>query len=126
MFNEWAQFPAYIIQAEQQGQITRTFRRLDPTRQQAVIQAILDEAAQHGPRGLNMKKVAHRAGVSVGSLYQYFGERERMLDFAIALCVSFVTDAFDLYRPYIAAMPLREALVAYVSGGIEWSRAEVS
>jgi len=40
------------------------------------------------------------------------------------LCVSFVTDAFDLYRPYIAAMPLREALVAYVSGGIEWSRAE--
>ncbi len=107
-----------------QGQVTRTFRRLDPPRQQAVIQAILDEAALRGPAALNIKQVAARAGVSVGSLYQYFGDRDRMLNFAVDLCVRFVGDAFDLYRPYLAAMPLREALAAYISGGIEWSRAE--
>ena len=124
MFDDWNQFPAYIIQAEQQGQVTRTFRRLDPARQQAVLQAILDEAALRGPASLNVKNVAKRAGVSVGSLYQYFGDRENMLNFAVDLCVRFVTGAFDLYRPYLAAMPLREALAAYVSGGIEWSRTE--
>jgi AcrR family transcriptional regulator len=124
MFDDWNQFPSYIIQAEQQGQVTRTFRRLDPARQQAVLQAILDEAALRGPAALNIKQVAQRAGVSVGSLYQYFGDRERMLNFAVDLCVRFVSDAFDMYRPYLAALPLREALAAYVSGGIEWSRAE--
>jgi AcrR family transcriptional regulator len=124
MFDEWDQFPSYIIQAEGQGQVTRTFRRLDPVRQQAVIQAILDEAALRGPAAMNIKQVAGRAGVSVGSLYQYFGDRDNMLNFAVDLCVHFVTGAFDMYRPYLAAMPLREALAAYVSGGIEWSRAE--
>ena len=124
MFDDWNEFPSYIIQAEEQGQVTRTFRRLDPARQQAVLQAILDEAARRGPAALNIKQVAQRAGVSVGSLYQYFGDRDRMLNFAVDLCVRFVTDAFELYRPYLAAMPLREALAAYVSSGIEWSRAE--
>jgi len=124
MFDDWNAFPSYIVQAEGQGRGTRTFRRLDPARQQAVIQAILDEAALRGPAALNIKQVAARAGVSVGSLYQYFGGRDRMLDFAVDLCVRFVSDSFDLYRPYLAALPLREALAAYVSGGIEWSRAE--
>jgi AcrR family transcriptional regulator len=124
MFDDWNQFPSYIIQAEQQGQVTRTFRRLDPARQQAVLQAILDEAALHGPSAMNIKQVAQRAGVSVGSLYQYFGDRDSMLNFAIDLCVRFVTAAFEMYQPYLAAMPLREALAAYISGGIEWSRAE--
>jgi AcrR family transcriptional regulator len=124
MFDNGNEFPSYIIQAEQQGQVTRTFRRLDPARQQAVLQAILDEAAQRGPAALNIKQVAQRAGVSVGSLYQYFGDRDRMLNFAVDLCVRFVTDAFEMYQPYLAALPLREGLAAYVSGGIEWSRAE--
>jgi TetR/AcrR family transcriptional regulator len=126
MFNEWSQFPSYIIQAEQQGQVKRTFRRLDPARQQAVILAILDEAAQRGPTAMNIKQVASRAGISVGSLYQYFGDRESMLNFAVDLCVHFVSDAFDEFLPYLVAMPLRDALVAYVSGGIEWSRAEAA
>jgi TetR/AcrR family transcriptional regulator len=124
MFDDWNQFPSYIIQAEGQGQVTRTFRRLDPARQQAVLQAILDEAALRGPSALNIKQVASRAGVSVGSLYQYFGDRENMLNFAVDLCVRYVSDAFDLYRPYLAALPLHDALAAYVIGGIEWSRAE--
>jgi TetR/AcrR family transcriptional regulator len=124
MLADWKRFPAYIIQAEQQGQVRRTFRRLDPARQQSVLQAILDEAALRGPSALNIKQVAQRAGVSVGSLYQYFGDRDSMLNFAVDLCVRFVTDTFDMYQPYLAALPLREALAAYVSGGIEWSRAE--
>jgi TetR/AcrR family transcriptional regulator len=124
MFEEWPQFPSYIIQAEQQGQVTRTFRRLDPARQQAVLQAILDEAALSGPAALNIKQVAQRAGVSVGSLYQYFGDRDSMLNFVVDLCVRFVSDTFEIYQSYLAALPLREALAAYVSGGIEWSRAE--
>lgn len=121
---EWSQLQTHILQMEDQGLITRTFRRLDPTRQQAVLQAILDEAAERGPADINIKEVARRAAVSVGSLYQYFGSREKLLSFAIELSVRMMTDLFAISRPYLLEMPLREALTAYLSYGLEWSKTQ--
>jgi AcrR family transcriptional regulator len=89
-----------------------------------VLAAILDEAAEQGPAALNVKQVAERAGVSVGSLYQYFGNRRGLLDFATSLCARFVADTFDSYRPLLAALPLREGLAAYLAGGLEWSETQ--
>jgi AcrR family transcriptional regulator len=120
--SDWTQIYSYILQLEQEGLVTRTFRRLDPERQQAILQAILDEASEKGPAGLNIKEVARRAGVSVGSLYTYFPDREGMLAFAVEICVRFVGDSFDEFRPYLLALPLRQALSAYLLGGLEWSR----
>ena len=123
--SDWTQIHAHILQLERKGLVTRTFRRLDPDRQQAILQAIWDEAVEKGPASLNIKQVAERAGVSVGSLYQYFGNREGLLAFAVELCTRWMTDVFDEYRPMLAAMPLREALAAYLLGGIEWSQMQV-
>jgi AcrR family transcriptional regulator len=120
--SEWTQIHTHILHLEQAGLVTRTFRRLDPERQQAVLTAILDEAAEKGPEALNIKQVAERAGVSVGSLYTYFPNREGMLAFAVEVCVCFVTEQFEQFRPYLAELPLREALNAYLIGGVEWSR----
>jgi AcrR family transcriptional regulator len=120
--SEWTLIHIHILQLEQEGLVTRTFRRLDPERQQAILTAILDEAAERGPAALNIKQVAERAGVSVGSLYTYFPNREGMLAFAVEVCVRFVTEQFDQFRPYLLALPLREALEAYLVGGVEWSR----
>jgi AcrR family transcriptional regulator len=33
-----------------------------------------------------------------------------------------VTDTFSQYRSVLAAMPLREALLAYIAGGLEWGK----
>lgn len=119
-------FQAHILQLEQDGFLTRTFRRLDPERQQAVIDAILDEAIDKGPARINIKRVAARAGVSVGSLYQYFHNRAGLLDFAIALTVRWMTASLSQYRDALAALPLREALLAYVMGGLEWSKEQAA
>ena len=119
---DWPQIHSHILQLEQEELVTRTFRRLDPERQQGILFAILDEAVEKGPTALNIKHVARRAGVSVGSLYTYFPNREGMLAFAVELCVRFVTDAFIEFRPLLLAMPLREALAAYLMGGVEWSQ----
>lgn len=117
--SDWTQIHTHILQLEDEGLVTRTFRRLDPERQEAILMAILDEAVERGPTSLNIKHVAQRAGVSVGSLYTYFPNREGMLAFAVELCVRFVTDAFNEYRPYLTESPLREALAAYLTGGID-------
>jgi AcrR family transcriptional regulator len=124
-YSDWTNFQTLIIQLEEAGKVTRTFRRLDPERQQAVINAILEEATEKGPASLNIKEIARRAGVSVGSLYQYFPNREGLLDFAIELCVRFTIGMFQEFRPMLAAMPLKEALNAYLMGGLEWGQTEM-
>jgi AcrR family transcriptional regulator len=120
---DWLPIHSYILQLEQEGLVTRTFRRLDPARQQVIFTAIVDEAVEKGPSALNIKEVARRAGVSVGSLYTYFPNREGMVTFVIELCVRFMLDMFEASRSYLAEMTLREALTAYLSTGVEWSRA---
>ncbi len=120
--SDWTEIYRRVLQLEQQGLVTRTFRRLDPERQQAVINAILAEAAEMGPADLNIKRVAERAGVSIGSLYQYFGSRAGLMDFTVTLVVQSVVDSFNSFRPYLAALPLSEALMAYLKGGLEWSQ----
>jgi len=119
-----SQIQLHILQFEQEGLVTRTFRRLDPERQQAVIDAILAEAGEKGPTALNIKEVARRAEVSIGSLYQYFGNRERLLDFAVTLCVRHMVDLFSQSGPLLATLPLREALHYYLLGGVEWGQTE--
>jgi AcrR family transcriptional regulator len=120
--SDWKQIHTHILELEQKGIVTRTFRRLDPERQQAILLAIVDEAVDKGPAALNVKQVAGRAGVSVGALYTYFPNRDGLLSFVVEVTVRFMTDAFVEFRPILLALPLRDALNAYVAGGVEWSR----
>ena len=122
--SEWEKIHTHILRLEQQGLVTRTFRRLDSERQQAVITAILEEADEHGPTSINIKRVAERAGVSTGSLYQYFNNREGLLKFAVEMVVRLVADAFNEYGSLLSSMPLREALAAYLHGGLEWGQTQ--
>jgi len=122
--SDWAHIHTHILKLEQEGLVTRTFRRLNPERQQAVIAAILDEAGERGPTSINIKRVAERAGVSIGSLYQYFRNREGLMTFTVELCVRMVTDAFNEYRSALAAMSLRAGLAAYLAGGLEWGQTQ--
>jgi AcrR family transcriptional regulator len=121
---EWKQITARILEFEQEGLVTRTFRRLDPQRQQAVLAAILDEAIEKGPAAINIKHVAERAEVAIGSLYQYFGSRKGLLNFAIELCVNYMLDIFETYRPMLIEMLLEEGLTVYLSTGVEWSKTQ--
>lgn len=124
LISDWSQVHVHILQFEQEGLVTRTFRRLDPERQQAVIHAILEEASEKGPTSLNIKEVARRADVSIGSLYQYFDNREGLLDFTVALCVRYMVDLFDQFTPILSSVPLRDGLRYYITGGLEWSQTE--
>jgi len=119
---DWTNFQSYILQLELEGKVTRTFRRLDPDRQQAVLNAILEDASEKGPASLNIKDIARRARVSIGSLYQYFPNRDGLLDFAIELCTRSTIAIFREYQPILAAMPLKDALSAYLMGGLEWGQ----
>ena len=58
-------------------------KRPRQARSRALVEAILDAAAhilaQHGREALTTNAVAVKAGVSVGSLYQYFPNRDAII-----------------------------------------------
>src|SRR5665648_683227 len=106
---DWLLIHSLIPELENAGLVTRTFRRLDPGRQRAILDAILEEAAEKGPASVSIKVIARRADVSVGALYTYFGNRDGLLAFAVEVCVRSMTQLFD----------------ASGAGGLEWSRTTV-
>lgn len=116
---------ARVSEMEQKGLVTRTFRRLDPSRQEAVMRAILDVSAEDGPTELSMSKVAEKAGVAVGSLYLYFPGKQGVLEFAISLTTATLLDLLEQGRPHMLKMPLREALSVFMNSGMEWGQAQM-
>ena len=116
---QWTPLPSHILQLESLGVVTRTFRRLDPAIQRRVVGGILDESKARGPTGVTLRGVSARAKVSVGSLYSYFGSRERLIRFAVELCARYLADVMAMAAPYLRGMPLRDALRMYLSTGLE-------
>lgn len=84
--------------------IARKLPRQDRSR--ALVDAIVEAAArilvQQGRDALTTNAVALRAGVSIGSLYQYFPNRE-------AILVAVAHDHLDVVHQRIAAVDLHDA-----------------
>lgn len=106
--------------------VTPTFLRLDEERRDKVIEALLAESSRTGPERINIKDVAKSSRVPIGSLYQYFGDREHLARFATLLVMRKLSVEFEGYLPYLEALPLREALSLYLKGGVEWGVQEAA
>lgn len=112
------EFQLVLPDLESEDSVTRTFRRLDPGKRQAVLDAMFAEAAQRGPSRLNIKQVAERSGASIGSLYQYFGSRENLVRFFVRVAVDSMVSMLRMGAAYYKGMPVRRALRSYVLDGI--------
>ena len=51
-------------------------KRLSEERLDALLEAGVEEFALRGPAGANMRAIADRAGISVGVLYKYYGDKD--------------------------------------------------
>ncbi len=111
-------FELIIPDLENEDSVTRTFRRLDPEKRQAVLDALFEEAAEKGPARLNIKQVAERSGASIGSLYQYFGSRENLVRFFTKIAVDSMIALLRMCAPAYKGMPVRGALRSYLVEGV--------
>lgn len=90
-------------------------------RSRETVDALLEAAAQvferHGYAAGTTNRIAERAGVSIGSLYQYFPNKDAIL---LALVEQHVEEAATVLGPLAAALhssppPLREGLERIVA-----------
>jgi AcrR family transcriptional regulator len=88
------------------------------------VRAILEAAAQlleaHGPDGVTTDRIAERAGVSVGSLYQYFPGKEAIVA-TLARChlLEGARALAPVFERMAAGAPLAETLPALVRATVE-------
>lgn len=93
------------------------FLRKRPTqsRSRAVVDAVLEAATEMLARTrgeLSMQEVARRAGVGIGSLYDYFADRPSILAAVIAKVTEDNTKAFERELAALRDAPLDDALTA--------------
>jgi AcrR family transcriptional regulator len=119
-------FELIIPDLENEDSVTRTFRRLDPERRQAVLDALFEEAAEKGPTRLNIKQVAERSGASIGSLYQYFGSRENLVRLLVKIAVGSMVELLRASMLSLRNLPFREALRYYIVEGVKYSQSQKS
>ena len=55
-----------------------TFRRLPEKKREKILTAALSEFAQFGFSEANINKIAERAGISIGSVYKYFSDKQTL------------------------------------------------
>jgi AcrR family transcriptional regulator len=80
-------------------------RHPSQARSRATVEAIIEAAAQvfetHGYAAGTTNRIAQRAGVSVGSLYQYFPDKDALL---LAVARRHVEEAIHRLAPLLAAL----------------------
>lgn len=70
--------------------VTDRFKKLDPAKQQRILDAAVEEFAQHGFIQASMNRVVQRLGIAKGSLFQYFGNKEGLFSFIFDHAVDLV------------------------------------
>ena len=85
----------------------------------AILEATIQVLLSEGKERLTTTKVALRAGVSVGTLYQYFPNKSALLQGALRRHMDAVTDAIEVVCNSQKGRTLREMATALITAFLE-------
>lgn len=76
-----------IVALEEKKVVSATFRKLHPQKKQKLYLTGLNEFAREVFDRVSIDRIADAAGVSKGSLFQYFGSKENVLKFLFEIFI---------------------------------------
>jgi AcrR family transcriptional regulator len=85
----------------------------------AILEATIQVLLNSGKERLTTTRVASRAGVSVGTLYQYFPNKSALLQAALRRHMDEVTDAIELVCKEQKDRTLRQMVTALITAFLQ-------
>ncbi|MCE9575094.1 MAG: TetR/AcrR family transcriptional regulator [Deltaproteobacteria bacterium] len=92
----------------------------------AIVQATVELAAERGLENVSTDHIAARAGVSVGSVYQYFASKDVAVREAIEARARAGNDAMVAQLATIGTLPLEDAIAVAVRFMVGWFAADAA
>lgn len=74
---------------------TELFEKISEEKQSKIFEAAIAEFAEHGYESANINNIAQNAGVSIGSMYKYFTNKEELYLTIIHFCVERLKSILD-------------------------------
>jgi len=112
-----------IARLEREGVATATFRRLNPARREKIYLAALESFSVEVFDRVTLDSIAEKAGISKGSLIQYFLTKENLLKFAIRLFIDDYRQYWNAYFSREIAIRTRERINAFFQASIDlWEK----
>ncbi len=99
---------------------TELFKSLTPDKQEKIYNAAIDEFATGGYRGASMNRLVKAAGISKGSLFQYFRAKSDLFDGIVEIAAKRVKDYLRTVRDETVHMSFLERLDRLIQSGFRF------
>ena len=96
------------------------FNKLEQDKQQKILDAAVEEFAQHGFLQASMNRVVQKLGIAKGSLFQYFGTKEGLFHFVFDYAVQKVKGSLRQVREETAEADFFERIRRSLLAGIRF------
>lgn len=87
-----------------------TFFNLPPEKRQKILDCAIDEFAQHEYSSASISKIATRAGIAKGSLYQYFTDKSDLYHYLLELITQKKAELMAEFAPPEPGLTIFETL----------------
>jgi AcrR family transcriptional regulator len=122
--------PLPLLPAPVHSSGLRARKQPSQARSQALVASLLEATARilvhDGWDGLTTNRVAREAGVSVGSLYQYFPDKEALVSALVEASADALTQRLVALGPRLADAPVEQVVAAIVETTLAVTREEAS
>jgi TetR/AcrR family transcriptional regulator len=99
---------------------TDLFRNLSPEKQEKVFQAAVGEFASKGYRNASMNSLVRTAGISKGSIFQYFKTKRNLFDAVLEMAVQRVKQHLKQVRGETEDLPFPDRLESLLRSGFQF------
>lgn len=86
----------------------------------AIVEAGFISLARHGMEGTTTRHIAEIAGIGVGSLYEYFTNKEAVFDAMYQYAVKDIVEVIRPLTPQLVTMEIREAVITLLRAFRGW------
>jgi AcrR family transcriptional regulator len=96
---------------------TELFKNLPAEKRERVFGAAAEEFAANGYGRASMNALVRAAGISKGSLFQYFGTKQGLFDSVVTMATRLAKERLRRTRDETGEQPLRDRLAAVMRAG---------